>query len=305
MAAPAQPQPELWERIQLYGLTVAGLPEIVFGCLGEERKERLFRDNFGVASKAIAAAYEALITPTATGPALVEEPNLYWYLVSVYWLRVYLTESQMYCHLGGKNPEETRNQIKFYVDQLAALKGIKIVWRDLNELPEIFALSVDGVHFWTNEQRKDPDANHCSHKFNHAGVGYEIGILIWHNQVVWTEGPFQPATHDKTKYEEASGLQSLIPYGKLVIGDRGYRGESEEGGQYRTLSIHNTCDTDEVKEFKRRVRVRHENFNCRLEVFNILSHRFRHPIERHKSCFLAVAVLCQFDMENGHPLMDV
>jgi len=300
----AQPQPELWERIQLYGLTVAGLTDVQAGRLGETRKERLFRDNFGVGSKAVAAAYEALVIPT-TAPALVAEPNLYWYLVSIYWLKVYLTEGQMYTHLGRKNPEETRNQIKFYVDQLAAMKGIKIVWRDLTDLPEIFALSVDGVHFWTNEQRKNPDANHCSHKFNHAGVGYEIGILIWHNQVVWAEGPFQPATHDKTKYEEPSGLQSKIPYGKLVIGDRGYRGESEEGGQYRTLSIRNTCDTDDLKEFKRRVRARHENFNCRLEAFAILSTRFRHPIERHQSCFLAVAVLCQFDMENGHPLMDV
>jgi len=304
MANQQQQQLPLWERIQLYGLVVAGLDQQRAQRLCAKRKERLFRDNFGVGAKAVAAAYEALVSPTAIPAARVEKPNLYWYLVSIYWLKVYLTEGQMYAKFGKDN-EEMRNHIKFYIEKLAALKGIKIVWRDLTELPEIFVLSVDGVHFWINEPRTNPNANHCSQKNNHAGVGYEIGVLIWHNQCVWTEGPFLPATHDKTKYEEPEGLQSLVPYGKLVVGDRGYRGESEEGGQYRTLSTRNTCDTEQVKEFKRRVRARHENFNDRIKAFAIMVNRFRHGIERHRAVFEAVLVLVQFDMENGHPLFDV
>lgn len=297
--AEQQQQQQLWERILIYGLVVAGLEQGHAAKLCDKRKDRLFRDNFGVGPKAVAAAYEAIL-PT------VDEPDLFWYLLSIFWLKVYLTEGQMYTKLKGKDPEQMRNQIKFYVEKLAALKGIKIVWRDLTEYPEIFALSVDGIHFWIDEPRKDPDAGHCSHKNNKAGVGYEIGLLIWHNRAVWGDGPFKPATHDKTKYEELSGLQSLIPYGKLVVGDRGYRGESiEEHGQYRTLSTRNTCDTSQVKDFKRRVRARHENFNARLTAFNILKNRFRHGRDRHQAVFNAVLVLVQFDLENGNPLWDV
>jgi len=75
----AQPQLALWQRIQLYGLTIAGLTEDQVGKLGEKRKERLFWDNFGVGSEGVTAAYKALVTPTATAPALVTEPDLYWY----------------------------------------------------------------------------------------------------------------------------------------------------------------------------------------------------------------------------------
>jgi len=199
-----------------------------------------------------------------------------------------------------------REHIKFYVEAIAALKDQKIVWDDLKDAQQKFVISVDGVHFRINEPRKVPSAQWCSHKHKSAGLGYEIGISIWTSKVVWISGPFMAAEHDKTKYQEIGGLQDHIPEGKIVVGDRGYRGEDIEGRrQQPSLTTRNTRDTKAVKDFKRRVRARHENFNARMKKFEILDQRFRHGVARHKAVFEAVCVLCQYDMEDGHPLFDV
>lgn len=309
----AQSQQALISRLLEYGLEIAGLGVPHQRRLCEATRLRLFKDNFGVGPKALANAFRDLAT-TAIPAARIENPNMYWLLVSMYWLKAYQTEGQNYTKFG-RDKETMRDQIRKYVNALAALKELKIVWKDLNEIDEAFVLSVDGVHFRIKEPRKHPSANWCSHKSNSAGLAYEIGMSIWRNQVVWVKGPFQPATHDKTKYQEQGGLQEKIPFGKLVVADRGYRGEDiEEGGQFRTLSIRNTCDSKELKEFKRRVRARHEIFNGRLKNFAILNERFRHRVSKrngpkdvlaaHKAAFEAVCVICQYDMENGNPLLD-
>jgi len=284
-----------------FGLEVVGFD------LARQRRTRAatnierFRACFGVGPGSCAAVFRD-IQMTDIPDAHIDKPNVFYFLVALNWLAIYNKEAVMAGFF--KSDEKTlREKIKLYVDAIAALKEKKIIWRDLEEAEEIYVLSVDGVHFRTNEPRKVPSANWCSHKHKSAGLGYEIGISIWHNQVVWIAGPFQPATHDKTKYEEKDGLQSRIPEGKLCVGDRGYRGE--KGRQERSLSIRNTRDSDELKEFKRRVRARHENFNARIKAFDIMENRFRHGMARHKTVFEAVCVLCQYDMENGHPLFDV
>ena len=72
-----------------------------------------------------------------------------------------------------------------------------------------------------------------------------------------------------------------------------------------TCSIRNPLDTPEVKLFKKRARARHENFNGRLKIFGVISGKFRHGHEKHKSVFEAVCVITQYQLENGHPLFDV
>ena len=67
----------------------------------------------------------------------------------------------------------------------------------------------------------------------------------------------------------------------------------------------------DVKEFFARAKSRQETFNTRLKFHNILGGRFRHgkgsnqKMEIHKTCFEAVCVLVQYDLENGHPLMEI
>ena len=67
----------------------------------------------------------------------------------------------------------------------------------------------------------------------------------------------------------------------------------------------NAHDHPAVKEFKSRVQMRHEQFNGMLKEYCALFDQFRHQQEQFKVCFEAIAVLCQYRMENGEPLFDL
>ena len=54
-----------------------------------------------------------------------------------------------------------------------------------------------------------------------------------------------------------------------------------------------------------------ETLHTRLKFFKILEGRFRHKkgseekMKSHKTCFEAVLVLVQYDLENGHPPYEI
>jgi hypothetical protein len=89
-----------------------------------------------------------------------------------------------------------------------------------------------------------------------------------------------------------------------VIADDGYTGKTEE--EKKIFSVRNTLDDPAVKEFKSRAKPRHEQFNERLKHFKVLKERFVHGVQKHKRCFIACAVLCQYEIEDisdaGEPL---
>lgn len=93
----------------------------------------------------------------------------------------------------------------------------------------------------------------------------------------------------------------MIPDSLLAIADKAYRGEPLKA------SCPNSFDDDDVREFKKRVRARHETFNARLKSFHVLSGKFRHKpvMDKHKACFKAVAVIVQYGIELGNPLFDI
>lgn len=67
----------------------------------------------------------------------------------------------------------------------------------------------------------------------------------------------------------------------------------------------------EFKEFLARAKNRQETFHWRLKAFNVLGQRFRHgkntehKMSLHKMAVEAVAVIVQYDYENGHQPFDV
>lgn len=127
---------------------------------------------------------------------------------------------------------------------------------------------------------------------------YEIAIAIHESRVLAINGPFDASKPDITIFREE--LCDAMPEGKRGIGDSGYQGEPTK------LSIHRSAHSKEMTNFINRVRARHENFNARIKNFSILSNCFRSNDKiKHKMAFEAVCILCQYDMENGHPLMDV
>lgn len=167
---------------------------------------------------------------------------------------------------------------------------------------QMFMCSVDGVHFRVNEPThptysKNPTM--YSHKFHQAALNYEIAISIFTQQVIWINGPKKASTHDITIFREPNGLKEKMPQGKLVIGDKGYRGEKQ------MISTPNSHEPDELRKFKSRARARQETFNARLKTFASLDRRFRHGLQKHKTTFEAVCVICQYQMENGSPLFEI
>jgi hypothetical protein len=181
--------------------------------------------------------------------------------------------------------------------------------------------TIDCVHCHTNEFWTNPSSKWYSHKHNGAGVSYEVVIDLCAHRATWISGPYPASTHDITifcggtqvsqsqrndkTYWDWNALFFKIPEGKKLIGDSGYRGEPSK------ISITQDEHSAEVKQFFARVKSRQETFNTRLKFFNVLSGCFRHgkgaedKLQAHKRCFEAICVLVQYDLENGHPLMEV
>lgn len=180
------------------------------------------------------------------------------------------------------------------------------MWGNFDE-DEVFLISVDGVHCKIFEPRTDPGSKWYSHKHNSAGVCYELGVAIRSNRLVWIRGPFPASFHDVTIFrggkngevKDPNALQSKIPDGKRAVGDSGYRGEPTK------ISVTREEDSKAVKQFKARVKSRHETFNKRIKDFRILSMPFHHGFDQHQMAMEAVCVLVQFDLENGHNLFEV
>ena len=51
---------------------------------------------------------------------------------------------------------------------------------------------------------------------------------IFHNKIVWVNGPFPAGQNDMKVFRKPDGLMSKIPEGCLAIGDEGYRGEPKK-----------------------------------------------------------------------------
>ena len=135
-----------------------------------------------------------------------------------------------------------------------------------------------------------------SHKSNGAGVSYELAISIWLNKLVWINGPFKASKNDQSIFKSA--LQQKLHPSKRVVLDNGY------ADKLQVQAKPDSQDSALLREFKSRARARHESFNGRIKNFNVLKHEFRHGLRKHKSCFEAVCIICQYQLENGSPLFD-
>lgn len=161
---------------------------------------------------------------------------------------------------------------------MQSLKPMKIAWprhwsideNDDTAPKTTFIVTVDGVHCPINEPShgewsKNPE--YYSHKFGSSGLNYEIAISIFKNKISWINGPFKAGKHTDIKVFQA-GLKAMIPKGKLVIADLGYRGE------HALIATPNSLDLAAVQEFKSMALAQHETFNGKIKLFQCLSHRF-------------------------------
>lgn len=261
-----------------------------------------FESHYGVTCTIAVRVFHDL-QQTAFDDARVDgsEINLDHFLMALYFLKLYPKEAQIEA-LFDLSPKWARMKIWRYAKAIQALKQEKIVWPEFDE-DEIWVVSVDGIHCWIREPEHPTwsrDSTFFSHKYNKAGMGYELGIHLWEPKLIWMKGPHKAGKNDAGVFKANGGLRDkLLSVGKKAIGDLGYRGHQD------VISVPNVQDSRPVKLFKSRASMRHETFNGIIKEFGCLAGRFRHDADKFKTCFEAVCVLAQYKLEMGRPLFDI
>lgn len=147
----------------------------------------------------------------------------------------------------------------------------------------ICRITLDGTDFRIPEPTPF-DPMWYSHKFNGAGLRYEVGVCIQTGEIVWVNGPF-PCGHWPDLRIARDQIIYLVDPEEKMLADGGYR--DGEDGFFETPTGHNNAD----QTMKQLARARHETVNRRFKTWNILKHTFRHGLERHGTIFMAVVNL--------------
>lgn len=300
-------------EIMVAGLLLVGFSEHRQGRVKTKTNKSRFKRMFGSSARALAALWDDL--------QRIKDPNyrlqvpeskaltiLDFFLITMHFIKKYPDEVDQSSRFDWS--DRTIREKKWYMLQhIQYFKKKKIRWpkeweADPNSARmgdiRVFLVSVDGVHCQIQEPQhgewsKNP--KYYSHKFKKAGLAYEVALSVYENKCVSINGPYPASTNDTTIFK--GGIRKKIPEGRRAIVDNGYKGKHE------SMSKPNPLDSKAVRQFKRRVRLRQECFNTRLKNFKCLKEEFRHGEEKHKICFEAVAVICQYQLENGSPLFDV
>lgn len=263
-----------------------------------------FTTEYGLNPHACCQLYEDLQTTKINGEFLIEPKrrNIRDFFMTLHFLYRYPTEAER--NNRWKISENTvRKTCWYFVEKIQALKAIKIGWPSDNFGDDVWVMTVDGTHFRTEEPSHPElpkDTSYFSFKHHCAGFNYELGVALRESKLVWMNGPYEAGKYNDIKIFREEGLKAkLQSTGKMAIGDHGYRGYP------KLLSFANSHDTEEVRKFKSRARLRQEKYNALLKCFECLNSRFRHSKEKLQACLEAVAVLVQYKMEFGEPLYDI
>jgi DDE superfamily endonuclease len=263
-----------------------------------------FKDSYYACPQTVRDVYRDIQNPLLAGCKHIVKPNPSYLLLALRFLKKYPSKYDL-AGMGGCTEKTALERVWSYMGAIQAIKEHKIKWifDDIDTYPEMYVASVDGVHCQIMEPRKIPSSKWYSKKFNKAGLTYEIGVAIYHDKIVWINGPFPAGENDKKVFDKPEGLANKLKEGQQVIGDEGYRGRPDKA------STRNAFDGQEVKDYKRRVKARHETVNSRLKAFGILDQKFRTTgnsrLTKHKAAFEACCVIIQYEMENGSPLFKV
>jgi len=149
---------------------------------------------------------------------------------------------------------------------------------------QICLITVDGTDFKVHEPHPF-DPAYYSHKLNHAGLRYEVGICIQTGWIVWINGPYPCGAWPDLRIAREA-LHGELDDGEMYIADGGYA----EGNQH--CFTPNGLNTFEQKQMAL-ARARHETVNGKFKVFKALDGEWRHAMPKHGIAFRAVAVVTQ------------
>jgi hypothetical protein len=188
------------------------------------------------------------------------------------------------------------------IEKIQYLKFKKITWPNDLGGEDIWIVTVNGTHIWLyrpDHPSFSQDSDYYSHKFNKAGINYELGIAIASGKLIWLNGPFNAGKNDLQIFVGGGPRERLKQLGKKAIGDGIYRGNQD------TVSYGNSHDSRQVKKFKSRALKRHKDFNGMTKTFKILQGPFRHGPNKIARDFEAISVICQYKIERDEPLFDI
>lgn len=149
-------------------------------------------------------------------------------------------------------------------------------------------VSLDGTDFPIREPQPF-NKKWFSHKFNAAGIRYEIGISIAEGEIVWASGGFPCGEWNDLKI--AKDLYLKYAKKEITLADKGYR-----------LKPYFKQPSSAIEK---RILPRHETLNSRIKEFSIMSNRFRYPLKKHPMVFHAVINVLQVSISNGERLFDL
>ena len=269
-------------------------------------REESIMSLYGSSSRVLAEQWYDLTTTSVEGAKLdpedISEAGFLKFMKAHNWVWDYPKNAETFAQRWDQSKRISYGEhVWDFIMKIAQLKHSKIVWEDrLDDVDlEIFIISVDGVDFRIREvsnARLNKVPGNCSHKHRHGALRYEIAVSVKTGRCVSINGPFRGAESELTIFD--SSLSKKMLPGKMGIADGGYSSRKQ-------LSCTNVRDREDVRAFKRRVRMRHETFNGRLKNFRSLQDTFHHHQSKHGYVFDMVCVTVQYQLDCGAPLFTV
>ena len=132
----------------------------------------------------------------------------------------------------------------------------------MNSNDSICNLTVDGTDFRIPEPTPFW-SGWFSHKFNAAGLRYEVGVCIQTGWICWIIGPFACGKWSDLKIFRVALKKKLVPR-ERVEADGGYRGDIRISDPEDAANLRDTL-------MKSAARARHETVNRRFKQFECMT----------------------------------
>ncbi len=159
---------------------------------------------------------------------------------------------------------------------------------------------VDGKHCPIQEPRLPFWSGWFSHKFQSAGLSYEIATACTTGLIIWVNGPFPAGKWPDDKIFRRDLAHLVRTNIEKGICDAGYR--NCERWLYKAVwrtkrGLRENWPRNDLHEY---IRARHEQTNGRFDNWNCVSSVFRHARELHSDFFHAVVVITQLEIKSGY-----
>ena len=296
-------------QVMLLGLSYMGFSTAKQASRSYDKNSVEFKKHYGLSPHVVAQIWHDLCTTDIEESKLSEkekgQKGLTYLLMVMHFMYVYPRNRHVLASRFGVCDKLASGQALWkWASRLAGLHK-KVIY-----FPEDFA-DPDGIPFVMSLDCRDHKCSEKKHpRFNldraysskkhggHAALKYELGVSLFHDQIVWIGKPCRASKADITIFREGGLKQKFLEIfpGKYIIVDLGYRSSQEDE---KMLAYPNSSDLIPLKKFKSLARCRQEDVNARMSKFKVLNYEFEHSIEKHEICFTCVSVMLQYQLNCG------